>query len=139
MPLSLRPISNSINLEDPEQLATLLRSIFDDLEDQLAQTAQVYVSNGIPAGVNPNDIVFGFDGKSITIGIAQSSKSLVQLTAAMIQGTPAQGLTFTGFQSIIGTPTNIPNQWGFYNQIGGGGVFFYFCDPISGLLKQVAL
>lgn len=138
MPLSLRPISNNVNLEDPEQLATLLRSIFDDLEDQLSQTAQVYVSNGIPAGINPNDIFFGFDGKNITVGIAQSAKSVVQLTAAMIGGVSSQGLSFQGFQTITGTPAYQANIWGFYEQTGIG-FFFYFGDPNSGTIKKVAL
>lgn len=138
MPLALRPIPNSVNLADPTQLAALLRSIFNDLEDQLAQTAQVYVTAGIPAGLNKNDVVLQFDGKNISVGIASSAKSLVLLTAAMIDGIPTKGLIFNGLIAGTGAIPTVPvNTWGFYDQTGIG-IFLYFNDPTFGT-KRVQL
>lgn len=140
MAISTRPIGN---VETPEDLVKIIKEVFLDLEDQLNNRAQVYVStNGrAPAGLNKNDVlIIAFRGQ-ISI-LIKSGTTFQTLLASMLGGLMANGTNFIGLKtdSIAPSIVHFPedNDWGFFNRTGGSPAFLLVYN-IGGAIKSQAL
>lgn len=127
----------------PDNLVAQITSVLQDLEDQLNQRAQIYVSTDgrVPTNLNRNDIlVVAYKGN---IGIQiKGAKSYLALTASMLGGLTTHGCNFLGILSGTTLPTlaNFPNpgDFGFFNKTSSV-VHRYLCVNINSVLYKVEL
>lgn len=137
--ISLKKLGSTI---DVDKLLVALKDLFQDLEDQLNNRANIYVSTDgkIPTTLSPNDLVVIATGGTINI-LVKKKNGYVTLTAAMIGGLLSRGANFVGFQSVSGAPalSNFPNpnDWGFFTNTAGPN--YYLVANFAGAIKKIAL
>lgn len=140
MSISVKPLPRDIPAED---IVRHVREALTDLEDQLNQRGQIYVSTDgkIPAGLNRSDVLIISNKGQISLLIKNKS-NFDRLTAEMILGLSAKGTTFKGVTTTgaAATVTEYPNSldWGFHNRTGGSPSFSLVFN-IGAVIKSVAL
>lgn len=141
MPVTVKPLPS--RLETSDELIKALKSLLADLEDQLNQRAQIYVSTDgkIPAGLSVNDVILiSFQGKVSLL--LKNRRGFISLAASHIGGLSANLTNFLGVTTsgAVPTTTEFPNNndWGFHNQTGGAPAF-YLTFNLGGVIKKVAL
>lgn len=140
MAVTVRQLGKNTTIEN---LIPQITSVLQDLEDQLNQRAQIYVSTDgrVPTNLNRNDIlVVAFKG-NLSIQI-KGAKSYLTLTAAMLGGLTAHGCNFLGIISKAAAPVlaDFPNlgDFGFFNKTNAT-VHRYLCININSVLYKVEL
>lgn len=137
--VSLKKLGSSV---DPQQLLAILKDIFQDLEDQLNQQANIYVSNNgkIPSNLAANDLVVIATGGNMSI-LIKGKGGFTTLNAAMLGGLLSHGSNFLGFQSLAGVPSLTqfpnPNDWGFFTNTSAPAT--YLVANFAGAIKKIAL
>jgi hypothetical protein len=142
MAISTNPIP--INPETSiGEVVKLFRDALQDLEDQLNNRAQIYVSTDgkIPTGLNTNDILV-VDYRGTVSLLIKKPGGFDRLTAAMIGGLTANSTNFLGVISQTGAPalSDFPNpsDWGFYRKTNAVTAM-YLCFNYANTLFKVAL
>lgn len=138
MAVTVRNLGSNVQITN---LVPTIREIFGDLEDQLNERAQIYVSTDgrIPTNLARNDIlIVAYKGR-ISISV-KSAKSFLGLTAAMLGGLSANSHNFLGLIRGTAAPalTNFPNpgDFGFYFKTTAT-VHRYLCVNIDNVLYKV--
>lgn len=142
MAITLRTIGND-SIQNTSDLTRIVKEVFADLEDQLNERAQFYVStNGVvPAGLQRNDVLL-ISYKGVISILVKNSKGLDTLTADMLGGLSKNGTAFLGHKTATVAPTvttDFPQaeQWGFYTNSTTPATFL--CLNVAGVLKKIAL
>lgn len=122
MAVTLRALPSGTDTKDPSELIRVLKAIFDDLEDQLNDRAQIYAtSGGIPNKLNKLDTVITATPSKIGLSVFLG-KSFVTLVADMIGGLTKHNTNFVGQITRTFAPSlsDFPNanDWGFYEHTG---------------------
>lgn len=140
MGVTLDPLTNVTSLND---LTSRIRYILQDLEDQLNQRSQVYVSvNGtVPSNTNSGDIVVVAYQGSIQF-LVRGVRDYTTMTAAMLGGLMALGTTFKGIQEGTAPPAvaDFPKagDFGFFHNSSAPS--WSLCVNFNGsVIKTVAL
>lgn len=140
MAVTVRPFAVP-EKEDLSSLVTTLKLVLSDLEDQLNQRAQIYVSDkGLPkTGLSKNDLVITVANGTIGIQINRG-RSYLALTAAMLGGLTANGMNFVGYKQGAALPSTsdftTDKDWGFYSRIAGST---YLVLNLQGVILKVVL
>src|SRR5687768_8446573 len=143
MAITVKTIGEQSLSANPGDIIKLIRDVFQDLEDQLNQRAQIYVSTDgrVPAGLNRNDILLISYRGNITLGI-KNRNGMDTLTAAMLGGLTANSTSFKGVLRKAANPVVAdfpnPNDWGFFFKTNTTTAF-YLCFNLDGTLMKVAL
>lgn len=138
MAVSVREIGT---LTDLGEVLAALKSVFSDLEDQLNQRANIYVSTDgkVPSTLQRNDfLVVSYRG-NISLYV-KGARDFTALTAAMLGGLSRNGMNFVGLVRDAINPdlSHFPNP-------GDFGFFFktsvtvhrYICVNIDNVLYKV--
>lgn len=137
MPVTVKPLPS--RLETSDELIKALKSLLADLEDQLNERAQIYVSTDgkIPAGLNINDVILiSFQGR-ISL-LLKNRRGFISLAASHIGGLSANETNFLGVKTsgALPTITEFPNNndWGFHNRTGAT-LAFYIVFNLGGVIR----
>lgn len=121
--VTTRPIPDQASASASD-LIKIIRDTFADLEDQLNQRAQIFVStNGkAPAGLKRDDVLIISYKGSVKL-LVRNGRGFDTQGADDVEALAAKGTNYLGYQTGVGAPAlanfPTPHDWGFYYQSAG--------------------